>query len=134
MDFYSLRLLMFLTLYAYMLVTKINIGNINIYKFTCPKICFFRFLWYNKYMYEYFYIIYYLEGYFMRLFIALILLVLFFASPKAFLSVLMALFVFGCICYFIMMIFFTIPLILSVIILCLIVAGVVAFLVRYFNE
>lgn len=97
-------------------------------------IYFFRFLWYNKYMYESFYIIYYLEGYFMRLFIALILLVLFFASPKAFLSVLMILFVFGCICYFIMMIFFTIPLILSVIILCLIVAGVVAFLVRYFNE
>lgn len=63
MDFYSLCLLMFLTLYAYMLVTKINIRNINIYKFTCPKICFFRFLWYNKYMYEYFYIIYYWEGY-----------------------------------------------------------------------
>ena len=134
MDFYSLCLLMFLTLYAYMLVTKINIRNINIYKFTCPKIYFFHFLCYNKYMYEYFYIIYYLEGYFMRLFIALILLVLFFASPKAFLSVLMTLFVFGCICYFIMMIFFTIPLIFSVIILCLIVAGIVAFLVRYFNE
>ena len=125
---------MFLTLYAYMLVTKINIRNINIYKSPSPKICFFRFLWYNKYMYESFYIIYYLEGYFMRLFIALILLVLFFASPKAFLSVLMTLFLIGCICYFIMMIFFTIPLILSVIILCLIVAGVVAFLVRYFNE